>query len=371
MNPKSSKKLKIAVVAPSMKNMGGQSIQAARLIEAFAGDSEIELHLIPNNPELKFFKFLQKIPFVKTLATSLKFWQLLLTQTGKFDAVQVFSSGTTSYIISTLPPLLVSKIFGVKSILNYHHGGLEEHINEWKRSAKPTMKMFDEIVVPSGFLVDVFGKFGLRSEAVSNFVETEKFVFRARNPLKPVFLSNRNFEPHYNIECVLRAFQKIQKAVPESSLIVAGYGVEEAKLKDTAKTLNLRNVEYTGKIANEKMPEIYDRADIYLNASLVDNMPLSFIEAFSCGLPIVSSNAGGIPHIVKDGETGLLVAENDCQDLAEKSLQLLSDNELAQKIIFNANCEVEKYRADKVKNDWKNFYNRLKIAAGGDDFESV
>ncbi len=356
MNPKASKKTKIAIIAPSMKNMGGQSIQAKRLIEAFAGDGEIELRLIPNNPELKFFSFLQKIPVLKTLATSLKFWQLLLTQTGKFDAVQIFSSGTTSYIISTIPPLVASKIFGKKTILNYHHGGLEEHLNEWKRSAKPTMKMFDEIVVPSQFLVDVFEKFELKAQSISNFIETGKFVFRERNPLKPRFLSNRNFEPHYNVECVLRAFQLIQKQIPGSSLIVAGYGMEDAKLKDLAKTLNLQNVEFTGKIPNEEMPEIYDRADIYLNASLVDNMPLSFIEAFACGLPIVSSNSGGIPYIVENGETGLLVEANDCQALAGKSLQLLEDNDLAQKLISNARREVKRYELDKVKNDWKKFY---------------
>lgn len=360
MKSKFQKKLKIAIVAPSMKNMGGQSIQAQRLIEAFTDDEEIELELIPNNPELEILDFLQKISGIKTLVTSLKFWQLLITQIGKFDAVQVFSSGTTSYVISTIPPLLMSKVFGKKVILNYHHGGLEEHINEWKFTAKPTMKMFDEIIVPSQFLVDVFNKFKLKAQAISNFVETEKFVFRERTPLQPIFLSNRNFEPHYNVECVLQAFQIIQKAIPESALIVAGYGMEEFKLKNLTKTLNLKNVEFSGKIPNEKMPVIYNRADIYLNASLVDNMPLSFIEAFSCGLPVVSSNAGGIPYIVSDGETGFLVAENDCQSLADKALQMLADNNLAQKIISNARHEVEKYRLDKVRSDWKKFYNNEK-----------
>lgn len=359
MKSKPSKELKIAVVAPSLKNMGGQSIQAARLIEAFADAERIRLKLIPNNPELIFLGFLQKIPVVKTIVTSLKFWQLLLTEIKRYDAVHIFSSGTTSYIISTIPPLLASKIFDKKSILNYHHGGLKEHINEWKLTAKPTMQMFDEIVVPSRFLVGVFSEFGLESQAISNFIETEKFAFRERNPLKPVFLSNRNFEPHYNVECVLRAFHLIQKEIPESSIIVAGYGIEEAKLKNLAKSLNLQNVEFTGRISNEKMPEIYDRADIYLNASLVDNMPLSFIEAFSCGLPIISSNTGGIPYIIREGETGFLVAKNDWQALAEKSLQLLTNNDLAQKVIFNARREVKNYQIDKVMNDWKKFYSEI------------
>lgn len=361
MKGKISEKLKIAIVAPSKQNVGGQSIQAQRLINAFAGDEKIELKLIPNNPELSFFGFLQKVPVIKTLVTSLKFWQILLTQINKFNIVQVFSSGTTSYVISTIPPLFIAKLFGKKTILNYHHGGLEEHINEWTMTAKPTMKMFDEIVVPSQFLIDIFAKYELKAKAISNFIDTEKFVFRERIPLKPIFLSNRNFEPHYNVGCVLQAFQLIQKQIPKSKLIVAGYGQEEPKLKKLAENLKLQNVEFTGKVSNEEMPEIYNRADIYLNASLVDNMPLSFIEAFSCGLPIVSSNAGGIPYIVKDGETGFLVKENDCQTLAEKAILLLNNKDSAQKIISNSRCECEKYTRDKVKEDWREFYESEKL----------
>ena len=123
---------------------------------------------------------------------------------------------------------------------------------------------------------------------------------------------------------VLRAFQLIQK-IPEAKLIVAGYGSEEAKLKKLAVELNLKNIEFTGRVEQSEMPKIYDRADVYLNASIVDNMPLSIIEAFACGLPVVSTDAGGISYIVADGETGLLVKTNDYKALAEQAIRLLED----------------------------------------------
>lgn len=356
MENKRQPKIKIALVAPSSKNVGGQSIQARRLIEAFAGDESVQLSLIPNNPDFETFSFLLKLKYIRTLATSLKFWWLLITQIPQFDFVQIFSSGTTSYLISTVPPLFIAKIYGKKTILNYHHGGLEEHINEWKLTAKPTMRMFDEIVVPSQFLVDVFAKFGLRAKAIFNFVDTEKFVFRPRNPLRPVFLSNRNFEAHYNVGCVLQAFGMIQKEIPQAELIVAGDGREELKLKKMAERLKLENVSFIGRVENAEMPKIYDCADVFLNASLVDNMPLSFIEAFACGLPIVSSNAGGIPQLVESGETGILVAENDCQALARESVKLLTDKRLSEKIISQAFAESRKYSSDVIIERWRNFY---------------
>ena len=350
-----SKKNIVTIIAPSMRIVGGQSIQAKRLIDAFADNENIEINFLPNDPETVF----QNVKFLRTIFTSVKFWWLLLTKLVKTDIVHVFSSGTTSYIISTLPPLFMAKLFGKKTILNYHTGEAEEHLKNWKLTAQPTMKWFDEIIVPSQFLVDVFAKYDLKAEAIFNFVDSEKFKFRERNELRPVFLSNRNFEQYYNVSCVIRSFSEIQKKYSEARLIVAGFGSEEKKLKNLVAELNLKNVEFVGKIPNEEMPKLYDSADIYLNSSLVDNMPLSLIEAFSVGIPVVSSNAGGIPYLIEDGKTGFLVEMNDCRSLAEKAMFLLENKEVAKKIIANARAEVVKYSWEKVQKNWLNTYQNL------------
>ncbi|MEP6900848.1 MAG: glycosyltransferase family 4 protein [Actinomycetota bacterium] len=355
MNDKKSKKVKVVIVAASMREIGGQSIQAKRLLDAFADDEKIELSFLPNNPETVF----QNIKYLRTIFASLKFWWSLLTKIYQFDVVQVFSSGTTSYIISTLPPLLVSKIYGRKVVLNYHSGALAHHLETWKRSALPTMRKFDCIVVPSQFLVDVFAAYNLRAKAIFNFVDGEKFKFREREILRPIFLSNRNFEAHYNVGDILLAFQIIQKRFAEAALLVAGFGSEAAKLKQLAKDLKLENVEFAGKISNEEMAQLYERADIYLNSSVVDNMPLSFIEAFAAGTPIVSYATGGIPYIVETGETGLLVEPKDFENLAQKAIFLLENQEFAKKIVAKAHTEVVKYSWENVQSDWLELYTKL------------
>ena len=349
-------KIKIALVAPSMRVVGGQSIQANRLLTAFENDAQIQYEFIPNDPPLKILEFARNIPLLKTLATSVVFWLTLIKKIPKADAVHVFSSGTTSYIISTLPPLFIAKLFGAKTILHYHTGEAEKHLKQWRLTARPTMKMFDRIVVPSEFLVEIFARHELKAAAIYNFIDTEKFVFRERRPLKPIFLSNRNFEKHYSVATLLRAFALIQKQFPESRLIIAGSGSEESALKNLARELKLQNTEFIGKIENEKMPDIYNRADIYLNSSIVDNMPLSVIEAFACGLPIVSTDAGGIPHIVENGATGLLAAVNDHENLAKSAIDLLKNDDLAQIIIHNAQNKCRQYEVEKVVEDWRSFY---------------
>jgi glycosyltransferase involved in cell wall biosynthesis len=352
MQNETSEKLKVAIVATSMRVIGGQSIQANRLLDAFANNENIGLSFIPNNPETIF----QNVKILRTIFTSLKFWWLLIVNLPKVDIVQVFSSATTGYIISTLPPLFFAKLFRKKIILNYHSGELEEHIKRWKHTALPTMRKFDKIIVPSQFLVDVFAKYGLESEAIFNFVDSSKFEFKKREIFRPAFFSNRNFEEHYNVSDILKAFQIIQRKFPNASLIIAGFGTEEAKLKEFAKTLNLANVDFIGKIDNEKMPEVYQKADIYLNASVVDNMPLSFIEAFACGLPTVSYATGGIPYIVENGKSGILVEQNDFENLANEAIKLLENQQFAIELTLNARKELEKYSWENVKEAWEIAY---------------
>ncbi len=338
-----------------MRVIGGQSIQAKRLSDAFANDSQVEMRFLPNNPETVF----QNIKYLRTIFASLKFWWSLLTNIYRFDVVQVFSSATTGYIIAALPPLVAAKIYGRKAVLNYHSGELAHHIENWKRTALPTMRKFDEIVVPSQFLVDVFARYDLKATAIFNFVDSASFKFREREIFRPVFLSNRNFEAHYNVGDVLRAFQIIQKRFPEAALFVAGFGTQEAELKRLAAELKLENIDFAGKIPNEEMTRLYEKTDVYLNSSLIDNMPLSIIEAFSCGLPVVSYATGGIPYLVENDKTGLLVEPQDFEALAQKAVFLLENQAFAKKIVVEARQEVVKYSWENVRERWLELYTKL------------
>jgi glycosyltransferase involved in cell wall biosynthesis len=244
-------------------------------------------------------------------------------------------------------------------VLNYRSGEAADHLLRWPRTAIPTMRLVDELAVPSGYLVDVFAQFELVSRSISNFVDADRFSFRARTPLRPIFLSNRNLEPLYNVKCVLQAFAIIQQRWPDAKLIVAGDGSERSRLERIARALKLRNVEFTGRVPPEKMPELYDAADVYLNSPNIDNMPGSIIEAFASGLPVVTTDAGGIPYLVEHQRTGLMASCGDYREMAALALRLLADHALAMKITNNARQECERYRWDAVKNDWLKLYREL------------
>ncbi len=355
MNDGNETRTRVLIVAPSPDKIGGQAIQARRLIEAFDGNPEIELSFLPNDPPTPF----SGIKYLRTVAASIRFWFSLLIKVPTADVVHVFSAGMTGYVIATLPPLIVARIFGVPAVLNYHSGELREHIEQWPQTSLPTMRRFQRVVVPSEFLVKIFAGHGIKADAIFNFVDADRFAFRKRDPLRPVFLSNRNFEPHYNVADCLRAFRIIRERFPDARLIVAGYGSQEPELKGLADDLELGNVEFVGRVEPAEMPSLYDRADVFLNSSVVDNMPLSIIESFAAGLPVVTYATGGIPFIVENERNGLLVESLSPEGLAEAAIRLLEDPKLAAGIIKSARDDVAKYSFERVRRDWIDFFRKL------------
>ncbi|MCA1557111.1 MAG: glycosyltransferase family 4 protein, partial [Acidobacteria bacterium] len=256
-------------------------------------------------------------------------------------------------------------LYNKRALLNYRSGEAEDHLQKWRRTALPTVGLVDEIVAPSGYLVDVFGRFGFRARSIFNIVETERFRFRERAPLRPIFFSNRNFEQLYNVECTLRAFHLVQQRYADARMVVAGDGHMRSQLEALARELRLRNVEFIGRVEPARMPELYDAADIYLNSPDIDNMPGSIIEAYACGIPVVTTNAGGIPYIVKDGETGLMVERNDHEAMARAAIRLLEEDGLATKIARRAHEECRKYSWASVRDEWLGLYTELAARAAG------
>jgi glycosyltransferase involved in cell wall biosynthesis len=119
-------------------------------------------------------------------------------------------------------------------------------------------------------------------------------------------------------------------------------------------------VEFIGAVQPEEMGRWYDEADVYLNASDIDNMPNSIIEAFACGLPVVTSRAGGIPYVVEHERNGLMVDCGDHEALAGAALRLLDDPELAQRVIAEGRRDVDaQYTWNAVSDRWITLYRRL------------
>ena len=352
------KPIRILVVAPSLRILGGLALQAKYLLEHMSREPLCQVTFVPHNPRFPGpLRLLQKIKFLRTVLASLIYCANLMVRVPRHDIIHVFSASYYSFLLAFAPAILIGRLFGKKVILNYHSGKAEVHLRWW-RTAVPIIKLADELIVPSPYLVELFSKFGLRAYAISNVLD-ERFRFRERQPLRPIFLSNRNLYPLYNVACILRAFAQIQQKFPDAKLTIAGDGPQRKELESLARKLKLRNVEFRGHVPPEKMWEFYDEADIFLNSSNIDNMPGSILESFACGTPVVSTNAGGIRWIVNHGRTGLLVPKNDDKAMASLAIRLLETPELAQSLARNAYQECPAYKWEAVREKWLTAYQRL------------
>jgi glycosyltransferase involved in cell wall biosynthesis len=355
-----TKKLRVLIVAPSLDILGGQSRQAVRLMEGLKHEPSLEVGFLPHNPRLPgVLRSLQRIKYVRTIVTTWYYIWLLLWRVRQYDIIHIFCASYYSYSLSAIPALGISRLYGKKSILNYRSGEAEDHLETW-RTAVPTIRWADEAVVPSGYLVDVFARYGLHARTIHNIVELDRFTYRERHPLRPVFLTSRLLEPLYNVPCVLRAFAIIQESYPEARLTVAADGFLRQELEALARDLKLRNTEFIGFVKFEDMPALYDAADIYLSATSIDNMPSSLTESMACGLNVVTTDGGGaIPYIMTNELTGLIVDRDDHRALAAAAIRLLKDNNFALMLVRNAHESTRKFTWPHIRVQWLDLYREL------------
>jgi glycosyltransferase involved in cell wall biosynthesis len=360
-SPPLRRPIRVCLVGPSLDILGGQAVQAARLLQRFRTVPELEVDFLPVNPRLPgVLRALQRVKYVRTVVTSAAYVTSLFARLRRYDVVHAFSASYYSYLLAPLPALFVARLYGRRTVLNYRSGEAEDHLANWPSAAATMRRYVDAIAVPSGYLVDVFGRFGLSAHSIFNFVDTDSIPYRERGTPRPVFFSNRNFEPLYDVACTLRAFALVQQQVPQASLVLAGDGSQRAELEALAASLGLRHVSFIGRVPPERMPALYDAAEIYLNSPNIDNMPGSIIEAFAAGVPVVTTDAGGIPYIVSHERTGLMAPSGDAAAMAAAALRLLREPGLASRLAGEARAEcLARYVWPAVRDEWVRLYARL------------
>src|SRR5829696_6191021 len=264
--------VRVLIIAASLDILGGQAVQAQRLIRHLQDEPSLEVSFLPINPRLPgVLRKLQRIKYVRTLTTSILYCLSLLRQVPKYDVIHIFSASHLSFLIAPTPAIFIGRLLGKKVLLNYHSGEAEDHLRRWRRSTIPILNLVDKVVVPSQFLVGVFSKFGIDASAIFNDIDLNRFEFREREALRPVFLSNRNLEAHYGVDCILRAFALIQQQVPDAALTVVGYGRQREALQNLATELHLQRTTFTGRVEHDEIYRQYSASYIYVNASKVDN----------------------------------------------------------------------------------------------------
>ena len=346
---------RIGLVAASLDILGGQGVQARSLIDALDNEG-YSVMFVPINPRFPpALRRLRRVRYARTLVNQTLYLPALL-RLASVDVVHVFSASYASFLLAPVPAMLAARALGKRVVLHYHSGEAEDHLAHWGALVHPWLRLADRIVVPSGYLRSVFGRFGYDVQVIPNIVDLSRFQYRERRPLRPRLLCTRNFESIYRVDMIIDAFARLQAVEPAATLTLAGHGSEESWLRRRAAATGATGIRFAGTIDPANMPALYADADVCVNASVVDNQPVSILEAFAAGLPVVSTPTGDIPSMVRHGDTGVLVAPDDADAMAAGVCWLLRHPDRAVAVARAARLEIDGYTWPAVRDAWAAAY---------------
>ena len=339
----------VAIVAPFPLPYGGMAIQAEKLYKRLTESGVTSFCIKSNISFPRFLRYFEKVRGIRTIIRFIIF-SIKLLHIKQATVVHLFGASHAYFFLVVTPAIFVANLMNKKLILNYRGGEAEEFFKKWKLLTIPLLKKTDVIAVPSDFLKGILEKAAGREVLIlPNVVDIDIFRYKERSKLKPIIVVSRQLEPRYNVACALRAFKIIKKAYPAAQLKIAGTGSEEKRIKKLKEEMLLKDVDLLGDLTHDELFYIYDKCDVMINPSNIDNFPGSIMEAFACGLPVVTTKVGGIHFMVKEGETGIMVKPNDHEGLAEGVITLLRNPMLAKLFSANGRKVAEEYSWEKVK----------------------
>lgn len=237
------------------------------------------------------------------------------------------------------------------------------------------LSLADIIISPSKVYIDkseYLKKYSKKVFVIPNGVELKKFSNsytknECRRILglpynKKLILFLGNLSPYKGPDVLLKALPTVIKRLPDVELIVAGKGVMLNQLKELSKTLGIESkVHFLGFIEESRKAIVYNASDLFVLPSIMNTESFGIVnlEAMACGIPIVASNIGGIPDVVKDDICGLLVEPNDPDALSISIIKILSDTELQERLGKEGRKQAELFSWEKIAKETTILYHKL------------
>jgi len=254
--------------------------------------------------------------------------------------------------------LIISKLcrfFNLKYIPILHGGNLENRLKNNPKMCRSVFSKAYKLVAPSNFLKTVFKKYGYKNvEHIPNSIEIDNYKFKNRSIKSINLLWVRSFSSIYNPEQAPLILEALLEKKYDATLTMVGPDVDGSliKVKHLVKEKNL-DVKFTGKLSKSEWIDYSKHCNVFINTTNLDNTPVSVIEAMALGLPVVSTNVGGMPFLISNNEDGILVEPKDISAMANAIIKLKTDENLRNKLVINARNKVENFSWQAVKPKWK------------------
>jgi len=331
---------RVCIIANYNPSAGGISGQVDLLNKSLKSEgADVRIVSTKSNPVLK------PLVFIKVLLVSRRYRILHIHGCSWFGFLPIIIGITAG------------KLLHKRAVVTYHGGHVDLFLNRWGFLAKPFLRSAESITVPSGYMKTALEKHGINSTVVPNILDIGRFPYKERNGVTSKLLIVKHLEDVYNVEMGIRAFKQVKESFPDAELRIVGSGSLEKELKVLVEGLGLKDsIIFLGSVDHQRINKVYGESDIFLNCSRAESFGMVILEAMASGLPVVSTNVGGIPDIVKDGVTGFLVESDDSKGMAEKVLYLLRNSKKSSSVSEEGRNSAEKYSWGGIKSQLRSLY---------------
>ena len=278
----------------------------------------------------------------------------LVRYRSKVDYVLIDTFSTANFYYALLTSQLC-RFFSLKYLPILHGGNLPYRLKQNPRLSFLIFKNSYQNIAPSGYLKYEFEKEGYKTILIPNVIPIANYTFKERKKIAPKLLYVRAFAKIYNPTMAVEVLKELKKTYPKAILCMIGPD-KDGTLDDVLQLINTYklqdSIEITGVLSKEEWHKKSEDYDIFINTTNVDNTPISIIEAMVLGLPIVSTNVGGLPYLIENNRDGILVDKNNAIAMSMRIIEIVDKNSIS--LAKKARIKAESFDWSSVRNQWLN-----------------
>ncbi len=241
-----------------------------------------------------------------------------------------------------------------------HGGNLPDKIQNSPFLCNQIFNYSQTNIVISGYLQKYMEEKKYKYSLIPNNIDIGQYKFLHRINVSPRLLWVRAFHKIYNPQLAVQVVAKLAAKYPDITLTMIGPekdgSLEECK-KLSVKLGVENRINFTGKLCKKDWIAISEKHDIFINTTNFDNLPVSVIEAMALGIPVISTNVGGIPYLINNGENGLLVEPDNESEMISAVIKLLDDSNLVCHLSSNGKMTAASFDWMIIKEKWRNLFS--------------
>ena len=353
----SAHQLRVGLVGPIPPPNGGMAMQTQQLARLLRTEN-IDVQQVATNPPYRP-AWIGRVGGVRALFRLVPYLWSVWRLAGRVDVIHMMANSGWSWQLYSAPAVWAGWLRRTPVIVNYRGGEAGSYLRKSFSRVKPTLDRVSSVVVPSGFLQKVFAEYGVETRVIPNIIDLDRFRpgDRVGENRSFTLIVTRNLEAIYGLGTAIKALSIARGSIPDMHLKIAGSGPQLPELQQLVGELGLQEqVKFVGRLGPAEIVSFYQSADGLLNPTTVDNMPNSLLEALACGVPVISTDVGGVSYIVVHESTALLVPVGDERQMADAMVRLCKDIELRRKLVDAGMVEVRQYAWSQVKGQWLDMY---------------